>query len=194
MRNKRKLLLLLLPLLLLCILLAYFFSAINSLAVHLVAQTGIYRFIEQAVIPAEIQSTLYVLKIFNIQAAGHQAMISTLHEGRPQSFLLAWNCTGWQSMLLLIISFAILFQYKGIVFKKAVIALTGIVWIFFTNIFRITLEIAIYHLAGFQPAMIFHDYFAKAYILIMFALFWFLAYALALKGKAQSLSSKLSYK
>ena len=187
----RKKLLLLIPfILVLCIIAIYFFNSLNAIAVHVVSYTGIYRIIEQVVIPLEVQSTLFLLRILDIKATGAGSIISVIHGSKWQNFIVTWNCTGWQSLVILLISYITLIQFKGIFLKKAAIIFTGIIWMYFVNIIRITLQIGIFHKAGFAPAFVFHDYFAKAYLILMFCIFWIAVYNFVLKGEAQNISKQ----
>jgi exosortase/archaeosortase family protein len=189
----RKKLLLLIPfILVLCIIAIYFFNSLNAIAVHVVSYTGIYRIIEQVVIPLEVQSTLFMLRILDIKATGAGSVISVIHGSKWQDFIVTWNCTGWQSLVMLLISFITLIQFKGIFLKKAAIIFTGIIWMYFVNIIRITLQIGIFHKAGFAPAFVFHDYFAKTYLILMFCIFWIAVYNFVLKGEAQNISKQES--
>lgn len=158
-----------------------FYNVVTSIVLH----SGFFHSIQKLISPPEVRAIVFILQLLHIKASGSQSAISIIKEGQWQNFAIGWNCTGWQSLLILLISFIVLLQYKIIVYRKVFIILTGLIWMFMVNISRISLEIVLFHKAGLKPAIIFHDYFATLFIFIMFAIFWLIIYRSMLKSQEE---------
>lgn len=97
-----------------------------------------------------------------------------------KSIIISWNCIGWQSLILLLITLITGLQgpyYWGSKLHTIIIGVLGTFWV---NIMRITVVVLIAQYVNTMWAMIFHDYFSTFITVIWLLFFWWFAYAFVL--------------
>src|SRR3989344_5287032 len=86
-----------------------------------------------------------------------------------------WSCIGWQSLILVILSFW--FGIKGNFTRSSKIetAILTLLGFFFLTVFRLSTVAIVGGLWGTLPALIYHDYFAATLLtfVYLFAFWWF---------------------
>jgi len=146
----------------------------------------------QAIVPAEVRVTVVVLGLLGMHAAaaGNQLVVWN-SSGAPQTLFISWNCVGWQSLILLGLSLMVGLRTPMTMGTRLEIIALGVVGTVLVNITRITLVCLLAALAGYLPAVLFHDYGGTLLLVAWLFTFWLIAYrwivpepALALQPRA----------
>ncbi len=99
---------------------------------------------------------------------------------------LAWNCLGWQSMLLLIVSLIAGLRGNFTNISRLECIVFGFFGTLLINVFRMSLVAAgIYYINTFF-AMIVHDYLMALMAIAWLIFFWWFSYAFILEEKVDS--------
>jgi exosortase/archaeosortase family protein len=146
----------------------------------------------QAIVPAEVRVTVAVLGFFGIHAgaAGNQLVVWN-SSGAPQTLFISWNCVGWQSLILLGLSLMVGLRGPMTLATRVQVIALGFAGTVLVNIARITVVCLLAALAGYTPAVLFHDYGGTLLLVAWLFTFWLIAYrwlvpdpALALQPRA----------
>jgi exosortase/archaeosortase family protein len=131
----------------------------------------------QWIVPAEVRVTVVLLGLFGMHAAaaGNHLVVWN-SSGAAQTLFISWNCVGWQSLILLGLSLMVgLRGPMSLATRVQVIAL-GVLGTILVNIARITVVCALAALAGYLPAVLFHDYGGTLLLVSWLFTFWVIAY------------------
>lgn len=96
---------------------------------------------------------------------------------------IAWNCLGWQSMVLIIASLMVGMRGKFTWMSKIEMITIGIFITFWINIFRLTAIFYFYYHYNREVAMVFHDYGGIAITIAWLFFFWWFAFRYVLEPK-----------
>ena len=131
----------------------------------------------QAIVPAEVRVTVVVLGLLGMHAAaaGNQLVVWNL-SGAPQTLFISWNCVGWQSLILLGLSLMVGLRTPMTMGTRLEVIALGVVGTVLINIARITLVCLLAALAGYLPAVLFHDYGGTLLLVAWLFTFWLIAY------------------
>ncbi|HEX9097153.1 MAG TPA: exosortase/archaeosortase family protein [Candidatus Dormibacteraeota bacterium] len=131
----------------------------------------------QAIVPAEVRVTVVVLGLLGLHAAaaGNQLVVWN-SSGAPQTLFISWNCVGWQSLILLGLSLMVGLRTPMTMATRLEVIALGVVGTVLVNITRITLVCLLAALAGYLPAVLFHDYGGTLLIVGWLFTFWLIAY------------------
>lgn len=157
-----------------------FITTFNEFLTAQFLRFGWYRGIEALVVPFEVKSVVGTLNFLQIEAVGSNTTLSILKEGSWQRIWIAWNCVGWQSLIVFGLTLATGMQGGFSRFSKLQVVLIGVLGIFLVNIARISLVVLIFKFIGYLPAVIFHDYFANVAMIAWLFFFWWFSYSFLL--------------
>jgi exosortase/archaeosortase family protein len=131
----------------------------------------------QVIVPAEIRITVVMLGLFGIHAgaAGNQLVVWNSH-GTPQTLFISWNCVGWQSLILLGLSLAVGLRGQMTLATRLEVIAFGLAGTILVNVTRIALVCLLAALAGYLPAVLFHDYGGTLLLVAWLFTFWVIAY------------------
>lgn len=131
----------------------------------------------QAIVPAEVRVTVAVLGLFGIHAgaAGNHLVVWN-PSGAPQTLFISWNCVGWQSLILLGLSLMVGLRGPMTLATRLQVIVLGVVGTVLVNIARITIVCLLAGLAGYLPAVLFHDYGGTLLLVGWLFTFWVIAY------------------
>ena len=131
----------------------------------------------QTIVPAEVRVTVVVLGLLGMHAAaaGNQLVVWNL-SGAPQTLFISWNCVGWQSLILLGLSLMVGLRTPMTMGTRLEVIALGVVGTLLVNIARITLVCLLAALAGYLPAVLFHDYGGTLLLVAWLFTFWLIAY------------------
>jgi exosortase/archaeosortase family protein len=131
----------------------------------------------QAIVPAEVRVTVVVLTLFGIHAAaaGNQLVVWN-STGAPQTLFISWNCVGWQSLILLGLSLMVGLRGPMTLATRLQVIALGFVGTVLVNIARISMVCLLAALAGYTPAVLFHDYGGTLLLVAWLFAFWLIAY------------------
>jgi exosortase/archaeosortase family protein len=153
-----------------------------------------YRWIQETVVPFEARLVAVLIKpvgITGMVTPGQQfAMVLEKPGGELLPVSLEWNCLGWQSLILLGLTFVTGLQGSYKLFSKLEVVLFGVLGTFLSNIFRMALITALAFYWNNVAAMIIHDYFAMFVALLWMVFFWWFSYAYILEVREEAVTSR----
>jgi len=118
-----------------------------------------------------------LLELVGVHAAaggGGHLLVQDFH-GREQQLFITWNCVGWQSLVLLGLSFLTGLRGTHPWPARFQVLAIGLLGTLLVNVLRITLVCLLAALAGRVPAILFHDYGGTLLILVWLFGFWAMA-------------------
>ena len=130
----------------------------------------------QGMVPVEARMVVSILSLAGIRAAAAGSNIAVWDgAGTMHSLFISWNCIGWQSLVLLGVSF-----FSGLrgrhpiesMIQAIVIGGAGTVFI---NLIRVAAVAALEVTWGHVPALLFHDYGGTLLVIGFLFGFWIFA-------------------
>ena len=163
-----------------------FFTTFNDLLTRLVEKVGFYRAIQNFVVPYEIRMIAVILNAFQIKNIASSAGLSMLKEGNWREIYISWNCVGWQSFILYLITLIVGLSGSYKASSKIEAVVIGLFGTFLVNILRLSLVYLFFYYTGYQIGiLIFHDYISNLLIIAWLFAFWWFSYAFVLRGKTK---------
>lgn len=159
-----------------------FVTTFNELLTRIVENTGAYRLIQNYIVPIESRMVALVLRPFNIEVAATK--VGLIVNGA--SVRLSWNCLGWQSLVLIAISFLTGLQGPYTAISKIECILTGILGTFFVNLIRLSGVVLLSTYVSRIAAIIFHDYGSNLFLIFWLFGFWWYSFKFVLERKSRS--------
>jgi exosortase/archaeosortase family protein len=130
----------------------------------------------QALVPGEARMVVGLLGMVGIHAAASgNYMVVWDGSGAMHTLLISWNCIGWQSLILLGMTFLSGLRGNQPLEARVQIVVIGIAGTMLLNLMRVAAVAALGATWGQTPAMLFHDYGGT--ILVVGWLFAFWAFA-----------------
>ena len=131
----------------------------------------------QWIVPTEVRVTVVLLNLLGTHAAaaGNQLVVWN-SSGAPQTLFISWNCVGWQSLILLGLSLTVGLRGPMTLATRIQVIALGVLGTLLINIARITVVCALAALAGYLPAVLFHDYGGTLLLVGWLFTFWLIAY------------------
>jgi exosortase/archaeosortase family protein len=158
-----------------------FVVSINDLLTRMVERAGWYMWVQQKIVPWEIRLVGVLVKPLGIDFVAY-----------PEGFTannvyaeLSWNCIGWQSLFLFLVTLPVGFRGGSYTFFSKIEAfLIGILGTFWINLIRITLTVILLVISRPLFAVVFHDYLAAIVTIVWLVVFWWFAYKFVLVEKS----------
>lgn len=160
-----------------------FITTFNESLTALVMKINFYQKIQNIITPPLIQMMAVILKALGIKTQASLGSLALYKTGKKVILSVSWNCIGWQSLLLLILTFITGLSGNYLLSSKLRCIGIGVLGTFLVNIFRMTTVALIAFSAGQMPAIIFHDYIANFIPIIWFFLFWKFSFNFVLEKK-----------
>lgn len=156
------------------------FAALNSVMTKWLDRAQWYKPIQTYIVPWQAKLVSVTLKPFAVESKvtpdNVTAAFFMIKNGAAIPVDLSWNCLGWQSMLLLIMSLIIGLKGNYTFFSRVKIIIFGLFGTLLVNVLRMSIiAIMIYYVSSFA-ALIVHDYFASFVTLIWLSFFWWFSY------------------
>jgi exosortase/archaeosortase family protein len=127
-----------------------------------------------------------IIKLAGIKglvASGQQFSMILVKGSEAIPIKLEWNCLGWQSMILLLITLVIGLRGNYTIRSKAETLIVGILGTFISNLLRMAFIVSLAYYWNAAAAMIIHDYFASFVALVWMLFFWWFSYRYILEEK-----------
>jgi len=165
-----------------------FVVSINDILTRTVERFGWYLWIQQKVVPWEVRLVGVMVKPLGIDFIAYP-------EGFKANGIyakLSWNCIGWQSLLLFLLTLPV--GFKGgeyTFFSKLEAFLIGILGTFLINLLRIAFTVVLLVISRPLFAIVFHDYLAAVMTIIWLVVFWWFAYGFVLEERVIERKEKL---
>lgn len=162
-----------------------FVTTFNAGLTTLINKIGFYKTIQEILVPFESRLIVTLVRPLGIPAflapIGERASFYLLKGSQYFPVELQWNCLGWQSLLLLGLSFLVGFQGHFTYLSKIECLVIGVLGTFLINILRMVfITIGIYYV-NTVFALLIHDYFAALTTIIWLGFFWWFSYSFVLE-------------
>jgi len=169
------------------------FAAMNSFLTQGLNQAGWWRPIQDVIVPWQARMVTATISPFGIDSrvtpGSPLSAFYMIKGGAAIPVDLSWNCLGWQSALLLVVSLLAGLRGKFSNISRIKCVLLGLTGTLLVNIFRMSIiAIGIFYVNSLA-AQIVHDYFAAFLTLIWLIFFWWFSYSFVLEVKVESDSS-----
>ena len=158
-----------------------FVVSINDLLTQAVEKFGWYMWIQNKIVPWEVRLIGVTVQPLGIDFIAH-----------PDGFTangtyakISWNCIGWQSLLLFLVTLPFGLAGGYTLFSKTETVLIGLLGTFLLNLLRMTLTVIVLVVSRPLFAIVFHDYLAAIVTIIWLFAFWWFSYAFVLEEKAK---------
>ncbi len=153
-----------------------FIGTLNDLMAKAASAMGLDVIIGSYIAPPMATVVAAILKyIFGIEAAALGQSIYLMEGYLPYKLLLDWNCVGWQSLLLLLISLAAGLQGDYSRLSRLKCILLGVISVALLNLLRISLDALLLEAYGPTVAIAFHDYATLPLTFLWLAAFWYIS-------------------
>ena len=164
-----------------------FLVSFNEVLTHLVEKFQLYMWVQNKIVPMEVKMVGVLVSPLGIDYVAYRNGMSV----NGTYAQLTWNCLGWQSLLLLIITLVVGLRGNYTLSSKIEAVLIGFLGTFLINLFRLTIIIIL--LAFFRPlfAILYHDYFAAVVTVAWLFGFWWFSYSFVLEEKRGRPSTSL---
>jgi len=157
-----------------------FVVSFNEALTKGVEKLGWYMWVQEKVVPVEVKMVGVLVRPFGID---YQAHIEGLTVNGTYA-RLTWNCIGWQSLLLLLISLIVgLSAGKYTLVSKVETVLIGLLGTFIVNLLRMVLIVVILAVSRPLFAVVFHDYLAAVVTVVWLVFFWWFSYTFVLEER-----------
>lgn len=179
--SKRTIMSVLLVLVLVLIVLP-FWTSFQDLLTRLVMSMRWYRGLQDLIVPYELRVVGSVLSFAGFPIRVSRAYIEwTKSAGGNEVIYLAWNCIGWQTLVLFVITLLTGLSGKHTLLSKLETLATGILGTYLINILRLSLVVVVYFMVGRPFGVVFHDYFSNLLTIAWLILYWWFSYGFVLK-------------
>jgi exosortase/archaeosortase family protein len=130
----------------------------------------------QGIVPVEARMVVGLLGAVGIHAAASGSHIVIWDgAGSMHTLFISWNCIGWQSLILLGISFFAGLRGQQSLEARVQVVLIGIAGTMLLNLMRVAAVAAIAATIGQSPAILFHDYGGTILVVAWLFAFWIFA-------------------
>lgn len=161
-----------------------FWTSFQDVLTRWVMSVGWYRSIQNVIVPYELRVISTILSLIGIPLRAGNAYIEwTKSGGSRETIYLAWNCVGWQTLVLFLVTLATGLSGKYRLSSKIEAFLIGILGTYLLNIGRLVLVILVYFAAGRPFGTVFHDYFSNLLTLVWLVVFWWFSFRYVLIEK-----------
>lgn len=163
-----------------------FITTFNEFLTSVVMKIKLYRLIQDFIVPSQVKMITVILRLLGIEAYPGLVTVS-FGKAIGQVVEISWNCIGWQSVILLLISLFTGLQGPYKIYSKFQTVVIGFLGTFLVNLIRVTLVILVTYYFGRLPGMIFHDYFSTIMIIAWLFFFWWFSFSFVLERKEEVL-------
>jgi len=127
----------------------------------------------QAIVPVEARMVVGLLGLAGIHAAASGSHLVVWDgSGAMHTLFISWNCIGWQSLVLLGVSFVSGLRGRHSLEARAQIIVIGVAGTMLLNLLRVAAVAGIAATVGVTPAVLFHDYGGTVLIIGFLFGFW----------------------
>jgi exosortase/archaeosortase family protein len=128
----------------------------------------------QSIVPVEARMVVSLLGVVGVRAAASGSHIVVWDAaGAMHTLFISWNCIGWQSLLLLGVSFLSGLRGQQALGSRIQVIVIGVGGTMLLNLMRVAAVAALEARWGHLPALIFHDYGGTVLVIGWLFAFWF---------------------
>lgn len=158
-----------------------FVSAFNDFLTNWMISLKTYQFLSEFIVPLEIKWVVAILGGIGVEASATKEYIFIPTSEKKLLFEIVWNCVGWQSFVMFILTAVVSLTKKFTALSKLKAIFIGIVGTILINVLRITSVIWLYSFIGGGLALVFHDYGSLLINTIWLICFWMFIYSFVLE-------------
>ena len=164
-----------------------FVTTFNSVLTSVINSIGLYQTIQNTIVPFESRLIVTIIRPLGIPAflapVGERAAFYLLKGTEYFPVELQWNCLGWQSLVLLALSFIVGLQGNFTKLSRIECITIGLSGTFLLNILRMVfITVGIYYV-NTAFALLIHDYFAALTTILWLFFFWWFSYSFVLENR-----------
>jgi len=141
---------------------------LTTWALHLGANNPL-----QAIVPVEARMVVGLLGLVGIHAAASGSHLVVWDSaGAMHTLFISWNCIGWQSLVLLGVSFLSGLRGSHPLEARIQVIVIGVAGSMLLNLLRVAVVAGIAATVGVTPAVLFHDYGGTILVVAFLFGFW----------------------
>ena len=163
-----------------------FMTSFNELLTKVVESLHFVNAIQSVAAPFVVKTLAVILRAIGMPTAVDGSHLYLTGGWMPVKIYISWNCIGWQSFILFVLTIVTGLQGRYTRRSKLLTVLLGLEGTFLVNIVRILIPTLLAYFAGYIPAIIFHDYLGTLLTLLWIAAFWSYAFGNILEKNDQS--------
>jgi exosortase/archaeosortase family protein len=130
----------------------------------------------QAIVPVEARMVVGLLGLAGIHAAASGSHLVVWDgSGAMHTLFISWNCIGWQSLVLLGVSFMSGLRGRHPIEARIQVIVIGVAATMLLNLLRVAVVAGIAATVGVTPAVLFHDYGGTILVVAFLFGFWIFA-------------------
>lgn len=164
-----------------------FLAALNSFLTNVLNRADWYRPIQEFIVPWQARMVAVVISPLGIDSkVTPGSRFSAFYMIKNRTAIpvdLSWNCLGWQSALLFIVSLIAGLRGAFTNLSRIKCIILGLAGTLLVNILRMSLIVIGIYYVNSLAAMIIHDYLAAFFTIVWLIVFWWFAYAFVLEEK-----------
>jgi len=127
----------------------------------------------QAIVPTEARMVVGLLAAVGVKAVASGSHIVVWDRaGVMHTLLISWNCIGWQSLILLGVSFLSGLRGRHPLEARVQVVIIGLAGTMLLNLLRVAAVAALAATWGQTPAILFHDYGGTVLVVGWLFAFW----------------------
>jgi exosortase/archaeosortase family protein len=127
----------------------------------------------QAIVPVEARMVVGLLGLVGIHAAASGSHLVVWDGvGAMHTLFISWNCIGWQSLVLLGVSFISGLRGRHPIEARIQVIVIGVAGTMLLNLLRVAVVAGIAATIGVTPAVLFHDYGGTILVVVFLFGFW----------------------
>jgi exosortase/archaeosortase family protein len=127
----------------------------------------------QGIVPVEARMVVGLLTVLRIHSAAAGSHIVVWDRAGYMHLLqISWNCIGWQSLILLGVSFFTGLRGRHPLEARAQVVIIGVAGTMLLNLFRVAAVAALAATVGQTAAVLFHDYGGTVLVIGWLFAFW----------------------
>lgn len=81
-----------------------FLTTFQDILTRIVMYFSWYRWLQYVIVPYEMRVLTSLLNLLHIHSQAEAAYIQFMKNGKPEVIYLIWNCVGWQSLLIFLLT------------------------------------------------------------------------------------------
>lgn len=160
-----------------------FLTTFQDILTRIVMSFSWYKALQDFVVPYEMRVILSVLSLLHVSVAQGVNYVQLNRGTESIAVRLIWNCVGWQSIILFLITLLTGFSGRFTFSSKLEAFCVGILGTYLINMFRLVLVMLMYYALGKGPGIIFHDYFSSILSIAWLFVFWWISYTFILEKR-----------
>lgn len=150
-----------------------FTTSFNEALTKVVERLEIVSAIQSSVAPLTVRGVASILGFLGVPCVAAGSSVYLTEAWMPLAIYVNWNCIGWQSIILLALTFVTGLQGDYTFRSKMLVVILGLEGTLIVNIVRIVVPTLLAYGFGCLPAIFFHDYIGALLTLIWLASFWY---------------------